>query len=210
MKNKITKILVINIIFFNLILGNSISAFAAGLSDITYSYSPKIIHITNDYNLKNYLSSVSKGSLNVADYAKSHYFLEYKKSIDITKVSIAIEILGHVYPDKIARYIPFGLGKVITKHTSIIDIGEKSVDSNRWIWDSIAAVIGSSFSVNSSNIRSLNIYTIPQNTTEQHVDQIIKDLKNKDLRLNRDIMIKVQKDIDNGTIDPMLLKMMEK
>ncbi|MHB8036160.1 hypothetical protein EXM30_14335 [Clostridium botulinum] len=204
MKKKSIKTLIVGLISFILISFNTVTAFAANLSDITYSYSPKAVHITNDYILKDYLSNSSKNSLNIADYAKSNYLLKYSEPIDVTRTSMAIEILGHVYPDKIARYLPFGLGNIITKHTSIIDIGEKSIDSNRWIWDSIAAVIGDNF----NNSRSINSLKFKMNT-EQHVDEIIKNPKNKNLKLNKDIMIKVQKDIDNKTIDPILLKAIE-
>ncbi|AUN12756.1 hypothetical protein RSJ21_19805 (plasmid) [Clostridium botulinum] len=204
MKKKSIKTLIVGLISFILISFNTVTAFAANLSDITYSYSPKAVHITNDYILKDYLSNSSKNSLNIADYAKSNYLLKYSEPIDVTRTSMAIEILGHVYPDKIARYLPFGLGNIITKHTSIIDIGEKSIDSNRWIWDSIAAVIGDNF----DNSRSINSLKFKMNT-EQHVDEIIKNPKNKNLKLNKDIMIKVQKDIDNKTIDPILLKAIE-
>ncbi len=195
-------------ITFSLILVNTITIFAADLSNITYSYSPKAVHITNDYNLKDYLSNSSKNSLNIADYAKSNYFLKYSEPINVTRTSMAIEIIGHVYPDKIAKYLPFGLGNIITKHTSIIDIGEKSIDSNRWIWDSIAAVIGD----NMDNSRSLKPYMNSLNlkmNAEKRVDTIIKNPKNKNLKLNKDIMIKVQKDIDNKTIDPILLEAIE-
>ncbi|OPD23708.1 hypothetical protein AL710_05990 [Clostridium botulinum] len=204
MKRKPIKTLIVGLVSFTLISLNTVTAFAANLSDITYSYSPKAVHIDNDYNLKDYLSNSSKGSLNIADYAKSNYLLKYSQPIDVTRTSMAIEIMGHVYPDKIAKYLPFGLGNIITKHTSIIDIGEKSIDSNRWIWDSIAAVIGDNFN-NSRRINSLKF----KMKAEEHVNEIIKNSKNKNLKLNKDIMIKVQKDIDNKTIDPILLKAIE-
>ncbi|APR00665.1 putative transmembrane protein [Clostridium botulinum] len=204
MKRKPIKTLIVGLVSFTLISLNTVTAFAANLSDITYSYSPKAVHIANDYNLKDYLSNSSKGSLNIADYAKSNYLLKYSQPIDVTRTSMAIEIMGHVYPDKIAKYLPFGLGNIITKHTSIIDIGEKSIDSNRWIWDSIAAVIGDNFN-NSRGINSLKF----KMKAEEHVNEIIKNSKNKNLKLNKDIMIKVQKDIDNKTIDPILLKAIE-
>ncbi|NFA60695.1 hypothetical protein K8O96_09030 [Clostridium sporogenes] len=204
MKKKSIKTLIVGLISFVLIPLNTVTAFAANLSDITYSYSPKAVHITNDYNLKDYLSTSSKNSLNIADYAKSNYVLKYSNPIDVTRTSMAIEIIGHVYPDKIAKYLPFGLGNIITKHTSIIDIGEKSIDSNRWIWDSIAAVIGDNF----DNSRSVNSLKFKMNA-EDHVDEIIRNPKNKNLKLNKYVMIEVQKDIDNNTLDPMLLKAIE-
>ncbi|NFB97057.1 hypothetical protein EXM85_03145 [Clostridium botulinum] len=209
MKKKSIKILIVGLVSFTLISFSTVTTFAANLSDIICSYSPKAVHITNDYNLKDYLSNSSKNSLNIADYAKSNYVLKYSEPIDVTRTSMAIEIIGHVYPDKIAKYLPFGLGNIITKHTSIIDIGEKSVDSNRWIWDSIAAVIGDNFDNSKrANSRSVNSLMLKMNT-EQHVDEIIKNPKNKNLKLNKYIMIKVQKDIDNNTIDPILLKAIE-
>lgn len=69
------------------------------------------------------------------------------------KDSIAIEILAHVYSDRLGTLImgleskipnkeknPLlllseGYLKELRKHTEVIDIGERSIDSNRKIWD---------------------------------------------------------------------------
>ncbi|MCL6447527.1 MAG: hypothetical protein K6U04_05140 [Armatimonadetes bacterium] len=62
---------------------------------------------------------------------------------------MAIEIVGHVVPDRVFRIIldspdvPQWLkdqAEIIVVHMSIIDSGEESVDSNRWFWDDIALI----------------------------------------------------------------------
>lgn len=211
MKNKLFKSFFTLALSLVLVSTMSIPAFATSLNSVNYYCSNKVIHINNDRNLKNYLSEKRAGSLDVAKKSKKTYYYGYGRNINITDLSLAIEIVGHVWPDKIARYLPFGIGKGIIKHTSVIDCGEASVDSNRWVWDSIAVTVGTPVLL-AVNSRSLNAYSNSSDKTsvEQRADAIIKNPKNKNLKLNRDIIIKVIEDIDNKTIDPILLEMANK
>ncbi|SFB44327.1 hypothetical protein [Clostridium frigidicarnis] len=200
MKNKTFKFLTCIAISFALLFSITAPALAATLSDILYRVEPKIVRINNDDSLKSYLSEAHKGSLNVSKMVKLTYYKTYSENIDITDLSMAVEILGHVYPDKIAKYLPLGLGDKILVHTSVIDIGERSIDSNRWVWDSIAAVIPSS---------KLLMRSAIQYDVEEQLDDIIlsASLENKNLKLNKDIMRKVLMDINNGTVDPIFLNL---
>ncbi len=118
-----------------------------------------IVHILNSKELNDFLKKEKKASLHVALFIKNTYKQKYKKDISITLKSLTIEIIGHVYLEKIAKFIckitsiiPF-LKKSISKmadkfvlsHTDIIDIGEKQIDNNRWVWDSIAFFTPSMF-----------------------------------------------------------------
>ena len=207
MKKQIAKILTSTTIVFALILTNTVPTFAVDTSPISISYTTKVVHISNNTALKSFLSKTSSGSIYVARRARSEYFSTYRSDIKVSELSMAIEIVGHVYPDKIARYIPFGLGSSILSHTAIIDSGERSVDSNRWVWDSIAATVGAVIITPPMPIMTSSRSLSFQLSIEERVDAIIKN--NKNLELNKDIMIKVMTDIDDGTIDPLLLEILK-
>lgn len=118
-----------------------------------------IVHILNSKELNDFLKKEKKASLHVALFIKNTYKEKYKKDISITLKSLTIEILGHVYLDRIAKFIckivsivPLFkksilkiANKFVLSHTDIIDIGEKQVDNNRWVWDSIAIFTPSIF-----------------------------------------------------------------
>ena len=62
---------------------------------------------------------------------------------------MAIEIYGHIYPEKLAKaikelplpnFVDQAMKNLIEK-ADIIDSGEESIDQNRKIWDVIAKVI---------------------------------------------------------------------
>lgn len=115
----------------------------------------KVVRLTNNSNLKNLLKNESSASLAIALELKKQYKLKQNKALNISELSIAIEICGHVHPDKlasaaakVANKIPLVGGSIsnairnaILSHTDVIDIGESSVDTNRWLWDALAAVL---------------------------------------------------------------------
>lgn len=110
---------------------------------LSVEFVSKIIRIKNNSSLKNMLSNTSNGSGQAAYALKQEYRNAIGSSIDISSNSLAVEILAHVYPDKVAHVVEDipGLGYLADKiisHTDIIDCGESSVDSNRWIWDLLA------------------------------------------------------------------------
>lgn len=70
-------------------------------------------------------------------------------SINIPYKSLGIEINAHIFCGQVATIIrnssslPQNVKNAaiaLCERTSVIDCGESSVDSNRWIWDAIAAV----------------------------------------------------------------------
>lgn len=201
MGGKILKISVkkfsMSLLVFVILFSNTVFALAADLSSVKYSIEPKIVRIQNNNELKDYLSEVHNGNYVLAADIKERYFNTYTQELKISQTSIAVEILGHVYPDKISRYLPSFLRNKIVSHTNVIDIGEKSVDSNRWIWDSIAAVIDN----NNKNYSTRSKRSIQ--SIEDKANVIIK--QNPNLKLDINIIKLVLEDLENGNIDPILL-----
>ena len=81
-----------------------------------------------------------KTLFSVADNIKKAYKIAYGKNINISTESVYTELLGHLVPNLLSSqyYMNSNLWQSIKSHTDIIDIGESSVDSNRWVWDLIA------------------------------------------------------------------------
>src|SRR5699024_10004812 len=111
----------------------------------------RLVQITCDDALKNYLEAPGNGALQLS----AHILAEYKKrresELNISQDSLAIEILAHVYSDSFAEAVSAAgsrlpsvlshtvhkLMKQVTVHTEIIDCGESSIDNNRRIWDAL-------------------------------------------------------------------------
>lgn len=120
---------------------------------ITIIYTDKLVQIVTDQNLKNYLNQKGKkDARNLAKHILEQYRSLTKKDLAISEDSLTVEILIHVYLDQLSNtlqkpnpLIPkelksklLPLLKNIESHTEIIDCGEKSVDSNRHIFDSLS------------------------------------------------------------------------
>ena len=116
---------------------------------ITIQYENKIVRITCDSALMNYLELPGNGSVPLAEHILKTYEHYFHKPLLISLHSLAIEILGHVYADKFASCCSDlaihlsneqsnclkKMADKLLERTSIIDCGEKSVDNNRFIWD---------------------------------------------------------------------------
>lgn len=121
------------------------------LEHITITYCDRLVQITCDDALKNYLEAPGNGALQLS----AHILAEYKKrresELNISQDSLAIEILAHVYSDSFAEAVSAAgsrlpsvlshtvhkLMKQVTVHTEIIDCGESSIDNNRRLWDAL-------------------------------------------------------------------------
>lgn len=117
--------------------------------NISITYDKKWARIKVDSNLFNFLSLPGNGSLSLADHILKEYQEIYNIPLDISRDSLAIEILAHTYAEAfsnalttIGKKLPndklkalLDILEKIKEHTEIIDCGEKSVDSNRNIWD---------------------------------------------------------------------------
>jgi hypothetical protein len=115
---------------------------------IKYFLSDKTVHIDNNESLKSVIPN-PKAAIQLARKLKENYQKIYGSELSVSELSMAIEIYGHIYPEKIAKTIktlplPDFVDKAmdeLIKKTDIIDSGEESIDQNRKIWDAIAKVI---------------------------------------------------------------------
>jgi hypothetical protein len=80
----------------------------------------------------------------IAIAIKAGYKEKMGEEIDISTDSVAMEILGHAYPETAAiamamsgEQIPSYIADEMLSHTNVIDIGTEAVDSNRWVWDKL-------------------------------------------------------------------------
>lgn len=111
--------------------------------NVQVNFTDRCAHVLNDATLKNMLSGTQGGSLKLASAIKSTYNHYMLKPLNIDTRSIALEILGHVYPDRflnaiISLPIPSSIKNAcqsVADHTAVIDSGESTVDSNRFVWD---------------------------------------------------------------------------
>ena len=116
--------------------------------EISYFLSEKAIHIHNNHALKRAILK-PQAAADIAEIILKDHQLHYNKELPISATSLAAEIYGHVFPEKVAEFIKkvpmpgqleHTLDKVMEK-TDIIDAGHESIDGNRRIWDAIAKVI---------------------------------------------------------------------
>lgn len=125
-------------------------------SNILLCYSDNIVQIKCDENLMDYLALPGNGALVLSRYIKENYRNYMNRDLKISEDSLAIEILAHAYADKFAETIEKLSNKLTKKNenevvrvmekirdrTEIIDCGEKSIDSNRFVWDMLSPFSG--------------------------------------------------------------------
>lgn len=94
-----------------------------------------------------------KGCKAMASQIKKDYFKIYRKELKINLNSFVAEIWGHFYAYRISlwikRNIQFKLIQKLSHFTvyrsGTIDCGEKSIDSNRWVWDILGSIFFSKY-----------------------------------------------------------------
>ena len=84
---------------------------------------------------KKLIKNSPNNAIAIALHEKEFYKNVFGESIEISDMSLAVEILGHAYPDALAR--KFNV-KFVSRRTEIIDSGTKSVDRNRGVWDKLS------------------------------------------------------------------------
>lgn len=148
---------------------------------------PGAVHIENSQELQRYIGENQfENSKIVTHMLKTDYLNTFSEEINVTDLSMSIEIVGHIYPDQLANYLPQKLKEKIKKHTVVIDSGESTVDSDRWVWDSIAKVI--SIIKVESNTRNFQYINHIYNLTEYE----------------KKIYKQIQNDMEHGTVPPSL------
>lgn len=112
------------------------------------------VHVHNDAHLLHYLRNEDPTARSLAATILAEYRQRLGDALAISQDSLAIEILCHVFTDKVAESIDAILEKIapdskgplsrlmdkIEKHVEVIDCGEAAVDSNRFVWDALVPV----------------------------------------------------------------------
>lgn len=103
----------------------------------------KCVRVRNDQTLVDFLNDPqTRGSLLIAEYARALYEKKFGKPLGITQDSLAVEILGHVFVDKLAVALEQLKIKaadsfldMVRLRMEVIDCGEADIDNNRRVWD---------------------------------------------------------------------------
>ena len=115
---------------------------------MTLYYTDKAVHLTTNDALMTFLRQKGNGSLPLSRTILAGYEAECGAALQITERSMATELLIHAYLDGIfAAWVRAGEthgrqdGKFyrttrrLKNATAVIDMGERSVDTNRWVFD---------------------------------------------------------------------------
>ncbi|RBQ03289.1 hypothetical protein [Pedobacter miscanthi] len=133
---------------------------------ISVALEPKLIRVYSNAALWKYLDGMANSRFElIVNTIKADYEKEFDKPLDISTNSLIVEILVHVYCD----YLGLSFNRIVRvkwiqnlvekllKRAEVVDCGEKSVDSNRWVWDLLA---GS---------KSLFIRMLPKNLNAKNI-----------------------------------------
>ena len=122
---------------------------------VTLYYTDKAVHLTTNDALMTFLRQKGNGSLPLSRAILAGYEAECGAALQITERSMATELLIHAYLDGIfERWVRAGeahghqdgkfykTAKRLKNATAVIDMGERSVDTNRWVFDLLAPGYG--------------------------------------------------------------------
>ena len=122
---------------------------------VTLYYTDKAVHLTTNDALMTFLRQKGNGSLPLSRTILAGYEAECGAALQITERSMATELLIHAYLDGIFdRWVRAGeahghqdrrlykTAKRLKNAAAVIDMGERSVDSNRWGFDLLAPGYG--------------------------------------------------------------------
>ena len=114
-------------------------------------YTDRAVHLTTNEALMTYLRQKGNGSLPLSRTILDGYAEERGMQLQITERSMATELLIHAYLDGLFdRWGRAGnahgrqngrlykMAKRLKNATAVIDMGEHSVDTNRWVFDLLA------------------------------------------------------------------------
>lgn len=114
-------------------------------------YTDRAVHLTTNEALMTYLRQKGSGSLPLSRTILDGYAEERGMQLQITERSMATELLIHAYLDGLFdRWGRAGnahgrqngrlykMAKRLKNATAVIDMGERSVDTNRWVFDLLA------------------------------------------------------------------------
>ena len=115
---------------------------------VTLYYTDKAVHLTTNDALMTFLRQKGNGSLPLSRMILDGYAAEHGAQLHITERSMATELLIHAYLDGVfAAWVRAGetrgrqdgkfyrTARRLKNATAVIDMGERSVDTNRWVFD---------------------------------------------------------------------------
>ena len=115
---------------------------------VTLYYTDKAVHLTTNDALMQYLRQKGNGSMPLTRMILTEYQIECGAPLGITERSMATELLIHAYLDGVfSGWVRFGekhlrengrfckTARRLKNATAVIDMGERSVDTNRWVFD---------------------------------------------------------------------------
>ena len=122
---------------------------------VTLYYTDKAVHLTTNDALMTFLRQKGNGSLPLSRAILAGYEAECGAALQITEHSMATELLIHAYLDGVfAAWVRAGetrgrqdgkfyrTARRLKNATAVIDMGERSVDMNRWVFDLLAPGYG--------------------------------------------------------------------
>lgn len=122
---------------------------------VELSYTDRAVHLTTNDALMAYLRQRGNGSLPLCRVILDGYAAKRGAQLQITERSMATELLIHAYLDGVFdRWVRAGeahgrqdtklykTAKRLKNATAVIDMGERSVDTNRWVFDLLAPGYG--------------------------------------------------------------------
>lgn len=118
---------------------------------ISVSYTRGVVHVRTDEALMRYLAEPGRGAQALAAHILASYEVRIGCALSISERSLAVEILVHAYCDalllhvgQLAAALPGALGAHLQQaaerlqaHTDVIDMGERALDANRWLFDQL-------------------------------------------------------------------------
>jgi len=129
---------------------------------------PQLIRVYSNASLWAYLDGKANTRFELmVDTIKADYAQHFGKELAISNDSLIVEILVHVYCDYLGlsfnrivriKWIQNLVKKLLTR-AEVVDCGEKSVDSNRWVWDLLAGSKSLFISILPKNLNYRNIKT---------------------------------------------------
>ena len=122
---------------------------------VTLYYTDKAVHLTTNDALMTFLRQKGNGSLPLSRAILAGYEAACGAALQITERSMATELLIHAYLDGVfAAWVRAGetrgrqdgkfyrTARRLKNATAVIDMGERSVDTNRWVFDLLAPGYG--------------------------------------------------------------------
>ena len=129
---------------------------------------PQLIRVYSNASLWAYLDGKANARFELmVDTIKADYAQHFGKELAISNDSLIVEILVHVYCDYLGlsfnrivriKWIQNLVKKLLTR-AEVVDCGEKSVDSNRWVWDLLAGSKSLFIAILPKNLNFRNIKT---------------------------------------------------